>query len=362
MQFGFSYIGLAFLSGLFVPNLIWLWYKPVGYDRCTRQENKALVLCEHLGQIAVTALVLSCGTLQFNSISWWSLFLAAAVLLMILYELYWVRYFKSKQTMQDFYAPFCGIPVPGATLPVFAFFLLSLYSKSLPLIGAVILLGIGHIGVHIGHARNCNNKGEHAMQFIIATQNQHKLAEMQRMLQPLGITVCTAELPPVAETGTTFAENALLKARSACDYTGQPAIADDSGLIVDALNGAPGVYSARYAGPNATDEQNNAKLLAALQNVPAPHAARFMCAVCCVFPNGDRITAQGSCEGEIALAPAGSGGFGYDPLFLVGQRSFAQLTDAEKDQLSHRGKALAQFYEQLQTYLNTNKGANHANK
>ncbi len=194
---------------------------------------------------------------------------------------------------------------------------------------------------------------ETGMKFVIATHNKHKLAEMQRVLQPLGIMVCTAELPSVEETGTTFAENAYLKAVSACRNTGLPAIADDSGLVVDALNGAPGVYSARYAGEHATDDQNTQKLLKDMQDIPQEkRMARFICSICCVFANGDTVTAQEQCEGSIAFAKTGNNGFGYDPVFLVGEQSFAQLADAEKDSISHRGKALALFCEKLKQYLN----------
>lgn len=188
------------------------------------------------------------------------------------------------------------------------------------------------------------------MRYIIATHNAHKLAEMARILQPLGIEAVTDKdlgimLPEVDETGTTFAENAYLKAKSACAVTGLPAIADDSGLTVDALGGAPGIYSARYAGPNGTDKECNNKLLAALQDVPAEQrTAQFVCAVCCVFPDGSEpIVAEGLLHGRIAYEERGAGGFGYDPLFLVGEKTTAELTAAEKDAISHRGEALRRF-------------------
>ncbi len=191
------------------------------------------------------------------------------------------------------------------------------------------------------------------MKFIIATHNKKKLAEMERILNPLGIEVSTAQLQEVDETGTTFAENAYLKANAACKETGLPAIADDSGLAVDALNGAPGVYSARYAGEYATDIQKMEKLLHELKNVPKEQrTARFVCSICCVFPNGDCITAEANCEGTIAFELTGDGGFGYDPIFLVGEQSFGQLSDEEKDRISHRGKALMLFSQKLQEYLN----------
>ena len=191
------------------------------------------------------------------------------------------------------------------------------------------------------------------MKFIIATHNKKKLAEMERILNPIGIEVSTAQLQEVDETGTTFAENAYLKANAACKETGLPAIADDSGLAVDALNGAPGIYSARYAGAHATDLKKMEKLLCELKDVPKEkRTARFVCSICCVFPNGDCITAEANCEGNIAFELTGDGGFGYDPIFLVGEQSFGQLSDEEKDRMSHRGKALMLFSQKLQEYLN----------
>lgn len=187
------------------------------------------------------------------------------------------------------------------------------------------------------------------MTFVIATHNAHKLAELERILAPLHIDVTTAELDEVEETGTTFAQNAFLKADAACKQTGLPAVADDSGLMVDALNGAPGVYSARYAGEGATDGQRIEKLLNALKDVPQKQrTARFVSSICCVFPNGQTVTAEGDCPGSIAFAPAGNGGFGYDPVFLVNGKTFAELTAQEKDEISHRGKALRLFAEKLQ--------------
>ena len=195
------------------------------------------------------------------------------------------------------------------------------------------------------------------MNYVIATHNAHKLLEIQRILEPLGITAVTDRelgmtLPEVEETGTTFAENAYLKAASACAYTSLPAIADDSGLVVDALGGAPGVYSARYGGENATDEDRVVKLLGELEHVPAAQrTARFVSAVCCVFPQGDVRRAEGTVEGTIAFAPAGENGFGYDPIFLYGDRTTAQMSAAEKDAISHRGRALTAFSEALREYL-----------
>ncbi len=190
------------------------------------------------------------------------------------------------------------------------------------------------------------------MKFVIATHNKHKLQELQRILTPLGIEAITADLSEVEETGTTFAENACLKAKAACEETGLPAVADDSGLEVDALDGRPGVYSARYAGEDATDTQRIEKLLGELAEVPAEkRTARFVSSICCVFPNGDILRAEGECPGSIAFAPAGEDGFGYDPVFLCGEKTFAQMTAAEKDAVSHRGKALEKFNLVLKDYL-----------
>lgn len=190
------------------------------------------------------------------------------------------------------------------------------------------------------------------MKFVIATHNKHKLQELQRILTPLGIEAITADLSEVEEAGTTFAENACLKAKAACEETGLPAVADDSGLEVDALDGRPGVYSARYAGEDATDTQRIEKLLGELAEVPAEkRTARFVSSICCVFPNGDILRAEGECPGSIAFAPAGEDGFGYDPVFLCGEKTFAQMTAAEKDAVSHRGKALEKFNLVLKDYL-----------
>jgi len=192
--------------------------------------------------------------------------------------------------------------------------------------------------------------------FIIATHNQHKLSELERILTPLKINAATAQLDEVEETGATFAENAFLKAEAACRQTGMPAVADDSGLMVDALNGAPGVYSARYAGEGASDMDRIQKLLLNLKDVPKEkRSAKFVCAICCVYPNGDIVTAHGECAGTIGFESQGSDGFGYDPIFLVNGKSFAQLTAEEKDKISHRGRALKEFAAQLQKIKEQNQ-------
>lgn len=197
------------------------------------------------------------------------------------------------------------------------------------------------------------------MKFVLATQNPKKLAELQSILADLGVEVVNeAELGvkiEVEETGETFAENARLKARAVMEATGLPAIADDSGLCVDALNGAPGVYSARYGGEGLDDKGRYTLLLSALRGQTS-RAAHFHTSVVCAFPNGDELTAEGDCPGAIAFAPMGEGGFGYDPVFLVPQlrKTFAQLTAEEKAAISHRGNALRAFRAALETYLKEN--------
>ncbi|HHV50253.1 MAG TPA: XTP/dITP diphosphatase [Clostridiales bacterium] len=199
------------------------------------------------------------------------------------------------------------------------------------------------------------------MKFVIATHNQKKLKELSRILKPLGIEAVTAadlgiKLEEVEETGSTFEENAELKAAAACRQTGLPAVADDSGLQVDALNGAPGVFSARYAGEGATDADRNNKLLLEMSGIPdEKRSARFVSAICCVFPSGDKVYARGECEGKIGYEPKGENGFGYDPLFVVSDgRTYAQLSDEEKDAISHRGNALRIFSQNLKEYLANN--------
>ena len=194
------------------------------------------------------------------------------------------------------------------------------------------------------------------MKFVLATHNPGKLKEMSAILSGLGVEVVSpADLGidlEVEETGTTFAENAMLKAKAICAAANLPAIADDSGLCVDALNGGPGVYSARYGGEGLDDRGRTALLLQNMRG-QTTRAAHFACAIACAFPNGDTLTAEGRCDGAIAFAPMGEGGFGYDPVFLVPEkaRTFSQLTAEEKNAVSHRGKALDAFAEKLETYL-----------
>ena len=185
------------------------------------------------------------------------------------------------------------------------------------------------------------------MNIVIATHNAKKREELARILAPLGYHVVDVPLSDVEETANTFEENAALKAESGCRESGLPCVGDDSGLCVDALNGAPGVYSARFAGTHGNDAANLAKLLDLMHTIPEKQrTARFVCAICCIFPDGRRITARGECEGAIALEPAGENGFGYDPAFLPEEApgfTMAQLNAAQKDVISHRGRALAQL-------------------
>ena len=194
------------------------------------------------------------------------------------------------------------------------------------------------------------------MKFVLATHNPGKLEEMSDILSQFDIEVVTLKdlglTVDVEETGETFAENAMLKAKAISQAAALPAIADDSGLCVDALNGGPGVYSARYGGPELDDRGRYMLLLNSMRG-QTTRAAHFACAVACAFPNGDELTAEGTCGGTIAFAPMGENGFGYDPVFFVPEKAktFAQLTAEEKAEISHRGKALAEFVEKLGTYL-----------
>ena len=198
------------------------------------------------------------------------------------------------------------------------------------------------------------------MDFLIATHNMKKRDELSRILKPIGVNVLLAEevgvdLTDVEETGTTFEENAYLKAKGGCDESGMPCIADDSGLAVDALDGAPGVYSARYSGEHGDDDKNNELLLENLKDVPLEkRTARFVSAVCCVFPDGRKITVRGEVEGKIAFDLKGSNGFGYDPMFLPDAfpgKTMAELTAEEKDSISHRGNALRLLCKELEEIL-----------
>ncbi len=155
---GFSYVGFLFLLLLFIPNIIWSRHKPTGYD--SKDEPKLLSACERIGQVSVTCLALIFTDFNLQQWSWWSLWLLAAFILMLFYEFWWLRYFKSAKTLKDFYSSLWGIPVAGATLPVLAFLLLSIYGRVLWLLLAVIILGVGHIGVHLHQRRKLNSQGQ----------------------------------------------------------------------------------------------------------------------------------------------------------------------------------------------------------
>jgi len=194
------------------------------------------------------------------------------------------------------------------------------------------------------------------MKLVLASKNKKKLTELNDILSHLGIQVCSEADAgvdvDVEETGTTFEENSLLKAKAVMEASGLPAIADDSGLCVDALGGAPGVYSARYGGEGLDDVERYQLLLENMKG-QMPRTAKFVSVITCCFPNGDTLTARGECSGTIAFAPMGEGGFGYDPVFFVPElkKTFAQLTAEEKNAISHRGTALRGFRKQLEQYL-----------
>lgn len=210
------------------------------------------------------------------------------------------------------------------------------------------------------------------MIFLAATSNVDKLIEFNRILGPLGLEVKTAkelgiDLPDVEETGTTFIENALLKARSGAEISGYPTLADDSGICVDALGGAPGIYSARYCGDEniaraTRNKANNDKLLRELGDTPLEkRTAHYTCAVACVFPDGRELTTEDYCFGHIGYEETGTNGFGYDPLFLVnveaeakdgaapGTITFGEVPSEIKDRMSHRSRALTRMCELLKS-------------
>lgn len=181
------------------------------------------------------------------------------------------------------------------------------------------------------------------MRLVLATRNRHKLRELAQLMDPIELQPLPAEIELPPETGTTFADNALVKARSAARATGRPALADDSGIEAAALGGAPGVWSARYAGDGASDEENLAKLL---EEVPpgADTRVTYVCVLAYVEPGGDELTVAGRCTGRLTHEPRGDGGFGYDPAVVPDDypgdgRTMAELSAAEKDAISHRGRA-----------------------
>lgn len=183
------------------------------------------------------------------------------------------------------------------------------------------------------------------MRVILASNNKNKLREMAQILLPFGMEVISQRDAgadfEVDENGTTFRENAEIKASAVYDKLKMPVIADDSGLVVDALSGAPGVYSHRFAGENASDRDRSLKVLSELMNVPKDkRTARFICEICYIDENGEKHFFTGSCEGIIGTEERGENGFGYDPIFCVGDRTLAEMIDDEKNEISHRGNAL----------------------
>jgi len=198
------------------------------------------------------------------------------------------------------------------------------------------------------------------MKIVLATGNKGKLAEFQHLLESLPFDILPQsdfEVPEAVEDGLSFVENALIKARHASHLTDLPAIADDSGLEVDALNGAPGIYSSRFSGENATDRQNNLRLLSLLQEVPREQrTARFHCLLVFLRHAEDPtpLICQGTWEGLIGFTPEGDNGFGYDPLFYIPELdcSSAQLGKEEKNRISHRAKAMALLQERLVSLYN----------
>lgn len=191
---------------------------------------------------------------------------------------------------------------------------------------------------------------------IAASKNKHKIEEMDAITSKLGMHIVPrdeAGIPDdfeIVEDGSTFEENSFKKANEIMKISGQIAIADDSGLEVDFLGGAPGVYSARFAGEDCTDKKNNIKLLTLLEDVPyKERRAKFVSVITMVFPDGEQLVARGECHGHILTEPLGQNGFGYDPLFVPDgyQRTFAEFTNEEKNKISHRAKALMKLSEML---------------
>lgn len=194
---------------------------------------------------------------------------------------------------------------------------------------------------------------------IIASQNKHKIEEIEAITKKFGMTIVSrndAGIPDVevVEDGETFEENSYKKAHEIMKVSGEMTIADDSGLMVDALDGAPGVYSARFSGEGATDKSNNEKLLALLADTPyEKRTAKFVSVITMIYPDGDKIVARGECPGHIITEERGCSGFGYDPLFVPDgyDMTFAELGSEEKNKISHRARALAELERQLESQL-----------
>lgn len=199
------------------------------------------------------------------------------------------------------------------------------------------------------------------MKVILASKNQHKLTELSAILSQLGFKIALESEYgldiDVEETGTTFEENSFLKADAVMKASGLPVLADDSGLMVDALDGAPGVYSARY-GHKASDKERTAYLLENMKDVPEERrGAKFVCVITCLFPDGRKIVARGECPGVIARAPHGENGFGYDPVFYLPElgMTYAELPSEQKNAISHRARALQDFCRKYQEVQNHDK-------
>lgn len=192
------------------------------------------------------------------------------------------------------------------------------------------------------------------LEIVLGTANPGKIAEIVKLWSDLPVSFVTKDQmgpwPAIVESGDTYLDNALIKARELVDFSSKPVLADDSGIEIDALQGAPGVYSARFAGPNATDAENNSHMAALLRDVPEEsRTARYRCVAVLATPDGAVLQAEGTCEGSIAFAPRGQGGFGYDPWFIpAGQDlTFGELSAEFKDSISHRGEALRLLAEKL---------------
>jgi XTP/dITP diphosphohydrolase len=195
------------------------------------------------------------------------------------------------------------------------------------------------------------------MKFALATANKGKIKEIKDIVDKLGFDIITRDelgiCVDIEETGDTFYKNAYLKAKAICELSGLPAIADDSGICVDALDGAPGVYSSSFGGPDLTDTGRADYLLKTMKNMEQ-RSANFVCNIVCVFPNGDILSAVGECSGEILTSKRGTNGFGYDPVFRADgyDKSMAELPECKKNMISHRGKAIKIFSEMLDNYIN----------
>lgn len=198
------------------------------------------------------------------------------------------------------------------------------------------------------------------MKLIVATNNKDKLVEFKRILEPIGFEVLSQKDAGIKvnpeENGSSFAENAKIKAMAAFKASGCACVADDSGICVDALDGRPGIYSARYMGEDAPQEIKNASLLDELKDVPQEkRGAQYVCAICCILQDGSVFETEGICRGEIGYEPIGDGGFGYDPIFMANGKSYSQISGEEKDLMSHRGKALRELHKILSEKFNSEK-------